>query len=341
MKRMNLEHKKYDAILVAGEGESSYKVVNQHKAFLRIEGQCIINYVVSALQKAESVENIYIVGLRDKLTATLEEAGIDLNFPKPIVVVQQKENLYENIWHTFLKSLALDEGSPELERTEIQDRAVLIVPCDAPLITAHEIEYFLAQCDPENYDQMLGLVSSKNLEHFYPQNGAPGVKMAYLHLNEGSYRLNNLHLVKPLRMLNRQYIKDVYQYRYQRNIKNVLPFAFKLIGKDRLERFRYYIGLEMCLLASALGFPRWVDFFRQWVPWSGMEQCLSNILKTRFMGLETPFPGAALDIDNNQDYDTISLRFREWKDYLQSLEKKFPLPPGRRLEAGVAPSGRA
>ena len=42
-------HEKYDAILVAGEGESSYKVYHQHKAFLEIKGKCIINYVIEAL----------------------------------------------------------------------------------------------------------------------------------------------------------------------------------------------------------------------------------------------------------------------------------------------------
>jgi len=36
-------HKKYDVILLAGEGESSYKVYHQHKAFLEIKGKCIIN----------------------------------------------------------------------------------------------------------------------------------------------------------------------------------------------------------------------------------------------------------------------------------------------------------
>ena len=107
-----LKHnKKLDAVLVAGEEESSYKVSSQHKATLKIKGKCIINYVVEALQQVDSLERIFIVGMRDKLLAVLEEGGIDLNYPKPITVVSQKNNLYENIWHTFLLHNCIDNHS--------------------------------------------------------------------------------------------------------------------------------------------------------------------------------------------------------------------------------------
>ena len=53
-------NKSYDAILLAGEGESSYKVYHQHKAFLEINGKCIINYVVEALQQVKSIKDIYL-----------------------------------------------------------------------------------------------------------------------------------------------------------------------------------------------------------------------------------------------------------------------------------------
>lgn len=321
---MNLRQKpnKFNTILVAGEGESSYKVYHQHKAFLKIDGKSIINYVVETLQQVESIKDIYIVGLKDKLQQTLKEAHIDLEYPKPIYVVEQKSNLYENIWSTFLKTLPNEGDVPDLEKSVYKDTPVLIVPCDAPLITPEEVEYFIRHCDLENYDHVLGLVSEKRLEYFYPRSDFPGIKMAYLHIKEGSYRINNLHLVKPLRILNREYIRDMYQYRYQRDIKNVVLFALKLIGKDRLEKLKYYFGLEASLLFASLGKKSMVDFFRNWTPKKGFEQCVSRIMKTRFMGLETPFPGAALDIDNNRDYEAIKSRFKEWREY---LHRPYPL----------------
>ena len=71
MKKMNnfthYQNQKYDVILLAGEGESSYKVYHQHKAFLEIKGKCIINYVIEALQQVESIKDIYIVCYKLKL----------------------------------------------------------------------------------------------------------------------------------------------------------------------------------------------------------------------------------------------------------------------------------
>ncbi|OGW14792.1 MAG: hypothetical protein A3K09_01800 [Nitrospinae bacterium RIFCSPLOWO2_12_FULL_47_7] len=322
---MNLRQKpkKFTTILVAGEGESSYKVYHQHKAFLKIDGKSIITYVVETLQQVESIKDIYIVGLKEKLQQTLKEANINLQYPKPIYFVEQKSNLYENIWSSFLKTLPNEGNIPDLENSIYKDTPVLIVPCDAPLITPEEVEYFVKNCDLESYDYTLGLVSEKKLEYFYPRENHSGVKMAYLHIKEGSYRINNLHLVKPLRILNRQYIKDMYQYRYQRDIKNIILFGLKLFGKDRLEKFKYYFGLEACLLFSSLGKESMVNFFRNWTQKKEIEQCISRIMKTRFMGLEVPFPGAALDIDNNQDYETIKSRFREWREHLS--HRPYPL----------------
>ena len=70
------EHKKYDVILVAGEGKSSYKVYHQNKAFLTLQGKCVILYVIQALQQVKSIGDIYIVGLKDKLEQVLHSSRI-------------------------------------------------------------------------------------------------------------------------------------------------------------------------------------------------------------------------------------------------------------------------
>ena len=116
---------KHDAILLAGEGESSYKVLHQHKAFLRINDKCLINYVIEAALDVESINNIYIVGARGKLLKTIEEGGIDLHYPKKIFVLEQKANLYENIWHAFLETLPEKISESELESSVYRDKAVL------------------------------------------------------------------------------------------------------------------------------------------------------------------------------------------------------------------------
>lgn len=317
--------KKFDAVLVAGEGESSYKVYHQHKAFLKINNKCIINYVVDALQKVNSIRDIYIVGLRDKLNEIFKSSEADFEYSKPIHIIPQKNNLYENIWHTFLQTIPDGENMQDLENSAYADKAVLIVPCDSPLLTPHEVEHFISHSQIENYDHVLGLISKQNLEFFYPRDGKPGIKMAYLHLKENSYRINNLHLVKPIRIENREYIQKMYQYRHQRNFKNMVLFGLSLLGKDKAKHYQYYFGVQMGLLFASLGLESMVRVFRSLTPKKALEKSISNILKARFMGLEVPYAGAALDIDNDRDYEAIKIRFNEWREYLSHPEKS-PLP---------------
>ena len=313
---MNLstEQKKYDVILVAGEGKSSYKVYHQNKAFLTLQGKCVILYVIEALQQVKSIGDIYIVGLKEKLDQVLRSSRLDLNFPKRIHVVEQKTNLYENVWQTFLQSQQVDVANTEQQR----NKAVLIVPCDAPLITPKEIEYFISHSDMNRYDHVLGLVSREKLKHFYPIGNKPGIKMAYLHIKENSFRINNLHLVKPLCIENREYIQKMYEYRYQRNFKNLVLFALSVFGKDKTKHYKNYIGLQLCLFFGGMGLEFMVDYFRKFNPKQELETTISTIMKTRFSALEVPFPGAALDIDNAKDYEAMKTRFDEWQKFLMA-----------------------
>lgn len=325
-------HKKYDVILVAGEGKSSYKVYHQNKAFLTLQGKCVILYVVEALQQVQSIRDIYIVGLKDKLDQVLHSGRIDRQHPKRIHVVEQKANLYENVWQTFLQSQQVDLD--DVNTTPHRDKAVLIVPCDAPLITPQEVEHFISHADMDRYDHVLGLVSREKLRHFYPQASKPGIKMAYLHIQEDSFRINNLHLVKPLRIENREYIQKMYQYRYQRNFKNLVLFGLSVFGKDKTKHYKNYIGLQLCLFFGGLGLEFVVDYFKKLNPKKELEETISTIMKTRFSALEVPFPGASLDIDNAKDYEAMKARFEEWQEYL----KAAPLTSIEKYSEAFSPS---
>ena len=325
-----MEHKKYDVVLVAGEEKSSYKVYHQNKAFLTLQGKCVILYAIQALQQVKSIGDIYIVGLKDKLDQVLYSSRIDREFPKRIHVVEQKANLYENVWQTFLQSQQVEINNTDPHR----DKAILIVPCDAPLLTPHEVEYFISNADMNRYDHVLGLVSREKLRPFYPQEGKPGIKMAYLHINEDSFRINNLHLVKPLRIENREYIQKMYQYRYQRNFKNLVLFSLSVFGKDKAKHYKNYIGLKLCLFFGGLGLEFMVNYFRKLNPKIELEETISTIMKSRFSALEVPFPGAALDIDNAKDYEAMKTRFDEWQKYLKAM----PLTSIEKYNKAFSPS---
>jgi hypothetical protein len=59
--------------------------------------------------------------------------------------------------------------------------------------------------------------------------------------------------------------------------------------------------------------------FRKMISVEDLEGVLRNFLGCRFKIVETELPGAALDIDNERDYETMKIRFRFWREYQNSL----------------------
>ena len=310
---------KYDAILVAGENRDSHNVCNQYKALLKLNDRYCIEYVIEALQKASAIGDIYIVGPKQKLMSALLKTRIDFNHPKKIHVLEQKTTLLENVWHAFLESLPPLNGRKQAEIAAFVNKAVLVVPCDSPLITTHEVEHFIANCDLNRYDYILGLVPEKNMEYFYPTGHRPGIKMAYLHLREKNYRINNLHMVRPAKVEHRIHINKMYEYRYQKQIFNMILLAIYLLRFQRLRNFSLLLGLQFSLLSTRLGLTRITAIFKRWVPRKNLEKAISHILNTRFTSQEIHFPGAALDIDNDASYEALKSEFNRWRSYLADL----------------------
>jgi len=308
----------YDAILVAGESKYSYKVRNQYKALLKIKERYCIQYVLEALQQVPSIDNIYVIGPRKQLDAAFQKAKIDLDQPKRITILEQKSNLLENVWHAFLASLPTNSNDHSADLEAYADKAVLVVPCDSPLITAYEITYFIEQCRLEDYDYILGLTTEEAMEYFYPGKGRPGIKMAYLHMKERNYRINNLHMVRPARVHHRVHINKMYEYRYQKRLINMLLLALYLLRIQPLRNFGLIFGMQFSLISAKLNLPRLTTIFKRWVPRKDLETTISQILKTRFASLEVPYPGAALDIDNDQSYEILKSQFDRWRSYLRN-----------------------
>jgi molybdopterin-guanine dinucleotide biosynthesis protein A len=315
---MNAEDKtrQYDAILVAGEGEDSHSVLRQHKALLKLKGKFVIQHVIETLQQVPAIADIYVAGPVAKLSAAFQEAGLDLAAPKRIKLVQQKSNLFENAWHAFLSSLPGYNEVPVPDLFKYKEKAVLMVPCDAPLITPHEVTHFIHHSDLDQYDFLVGLTPEDKMTHFYPKNDRPGMRMAYLHMKEKNYRINNLHMVRPMKVIQRRHINTLYAFRYQKNIINAILLGIYLMGKEQPKSIQFFSGLQFAMIASRLGFPRLTRFFRNWTPKKDLEKAISGLMNTRFAGLEVPFPGAALDIDNDKDFRTMGIMYDQWREYL-------------------------
>jgi hypothetical protein len=336
------------AIVAAGDARAARAVYGESKAYLEVGGRTLIARVVSALQRVPEVSEVWVVGRADRLAKALGEDTLRSELSKPLWIVPQYRNLYENAWFTYRRLLP-GAGTEGRDPTpEEEDLPVLYLSCDVPFATPQELSQFVRKGLVAGVDYVLGLTGEAALEPYYPRDGAPGIRMAYFNLREGRYRQSNLHLVKPAKLGNRQYIEDMYEHRYQRQLGQVIGLAWRIfMDRGGGARVLFYYGLmHLAGVLDRSGMRRLADGVRRFISLQRVERACGALLRASFRFVVTDVGGCALDIDNEHDFDVARARFADFDRTLtQTAERAhgpLPLPAsaGRAsLPLRVLPAG--
>jgi hypothetical protein len=190
-------------------------------------------------------------------------------------------------------------------------------------------------------DYALGLVTEASMADFLPAApGEPGIQMATFNLREGRFRQSNLHLVKPGRIVNRHYVEEMYRNRFQREINSIVGMAWRLFTSERggFTILYYYFLMHCAGVLDRRGNRRLADALRRFIPIARIEAGCSRLLRASFRFVITEAGGAAIDIDNEHDYDIAKLRYEEWSK-LQAgrAQLRYGAPelgPGRPERSG-------
>jgi hypothetical protein len=303
------------AIVTAGDGKASRAVYGDAKVYLEVGGRTLVARTVSVLMRVPEVSEVWVVGNAGRLEQALRgDAELCAGLTKPVLIVPQFGNLYENAWQTFRRLLP---GAPPGGRDPVGaelDQRVLYLSADLPFATPQEISAFVQQSLATGCDYALGMVTEESLAAFYPDAGRPGIEMAYFNVADGRVRQSNLHLVRPARMGHRWYIEDMYEHRYQKELFHALALAWRVLtlegGGFRL--LSYYGVMHLAGLADRARLRSLADALRRFVSFAKIERACSQLLDTRFRLVVTEVGGCALDIDNEHDTDIARARFEEW-----------------------------
>jgi GTP:adenosylcobinamide-phosphate guanylyltransferase len=321
-----------DVIVTAGDRHASRPVLGDNKAFLPLAGVPVINYVLSAIEQARCTARIFVVGDTARLRAALAVPNTPVRGTRPLYLLEQSHTLYENAWNAFLHTLP--DYTPGTDwriymNTPAVDKAVLVMPGDIPLATPAEIDAFVDGCDLSRYDYCLGLSTEAVLQAYYPQDGRPGIQMAYFTLRDLRVRQNNLHLVKPLRLGNRHYIQKMYNFRYQREWRNIMRMIWELCTTqhESLRVAYYYLCLHMARLLTMLGWQHYRLFRPFFLEMPVVSSVFSQLLRTRFTVVLTPYGGCTLDIDNAEHYAAVCANFERWRAHQYALAKEHKQSP--------------
>lgn len=303
-----------DCIILAGNREDYREVSNENnKAFLTIGNRSILQIMMNELREVAEIDRLLLVGPKRRLEEHLNAEYLG-DYPKPVCILEQKNDLVENILAVFD---ATREGQPE-------DRYVLILPSDIPLLIAEELRCFINRCDMGRYDYVAGITTEEALSRFYPCQGKAGVVMNYFYCNGRGYRINNMHMVRPSRMMGLKYIRRMYAMRYQKEWINIVKMFFNLVlVLMRSPRaILFYLGVQLVLPLRRLPWKKPAQLLEKRLQIPPLEKHISRILYTRFKIVVTPHGGSTIDVDNESDYQAIRRRFEEWV----ALQKALKLP---------------
>lgn len=318
---------KTNAVILAGDRKASKLVDNQNKAFLKIHGIPCIVYVVRAFLGSEYAGNIVVVGPASRLKDTLSEYGI---YPDSRVkIVEQKENLIENGKAGYVASL---EGIPDdlefkfLDREKYGEVPVVGSSCDIPLITPQEIDEFILHADPEKYDFCIGLCEEEVLSYYYPDAENPGIRLTYFSLREGSYRVNNLDMIKPLKIERLRYIERMYEIRYQKQFLNMVKLFLEILftGRGLARTFRCALKLHLARICFDRRYDGLYKALKNSVGIDSAFDSISRVLGARGSYAVTRYGGAALDIDHPEDKIIIEKMYDRWMEYQNSIQPRDP-----------------
>jgi GTP:adenosylcobinamide-phosphate guanylyltransferase len=301
---------RYPAVLLAGDRSHSRAVTGRSKAFVEVAGRPMVVHVLDALLGTPEVSDVFVVGDARRLeqcfsaTGVLERAAYA---GRAVHIVPQRETLYENVWHGFLRTVP--SGMPDL------DQAILALPADIPLVVSAEISEFIQRVSAIDTDYAIGLTPDVALERFAPRDDQPGIEMACFNLREGRFRQNNLHWVRPLRMGNRHYIEDMYESRHQKELGSMIWLVLQLLVREftKLWVLVPYLWLHLAGLLDRRGFQRSARLARSALSLRTLERASGALLRTRVAGVVTGFGGAALDVDNDADCAVADKMFAKWR----------------------------
>jgi GTP:adenosylcobinamide-phosphate guanylyltransferase len=324
------------AIVTAGDGAASRAVYGDNKVFLEIEDRPLVVRVVAVLQRVPEVSEVWVVGNAERLRDVFAREDVQAEIEKPLHIVRQQRNLYENAWQTFRR--LLPDAGPEGRDPVGDERTmpVLFLSGDLPFATPQEISEFIRRSLALECDYTVGLVPSESLEPFRSSSAdQPGIDVAYFNLREGCFRQSNLHLARPALIGNRKYIEDMYEHRYQKQFWHVFGLAWTILVRDRGLHILYlYALIHLAGVMNRRGHVRLANFLRRFVPIAAVERAIGSLLDTRYHFVVTEAGGCAIDIDREDEYETAKARYSEWHTQQTKRAQELYGPPG--LPAGGA-----
>jgi len=299
-----------DAVVLAGTHQNPKRLIaGRNKAFLKVGEQVLLRYVVAALQEAENIEQIFVVGPASELHAEL--AG----FSSSVKIIAQRGKMLTNCWAGIEASEESHRNDPVMP---VEDRPLLIISSDLPLVTGRAVDDFIARCarlDNESdrpWAMLVGVVDEPGVKPFYPDEDKPGIKRPFVELAGGRLRLANIYIGRPRNLSHQDILQTGFSYRKAKDWRNVVALVYSFFRRPHGWHSAWLtMRIQLTLMLSA-GKGHLYRRLKAGNTESRVEKCISEVVGGPVKIVVTPYGGLSLDVDDEEDYRILDARYQEW-----------------------------
>lgn len=299
-----------DAVVLAGTHQNPGRLITgRNKAFLEINGQVLIRYVIDALLGAKQIDQIFVVGPAAELLAEMPDLPADVH------IIAQRGKMITNCWAGIEASEDFHRNDPGMP---VADRPMLVTSCDIPLITSTAVDDFVrrsAQVDQHSglrNGMLVGVVDESALTPFYPEADKPGIKRPYVETASGRLRLANIYVGRPRKLSEHEFLQTGFSLRKAEDWRNVFKLAYSFFKRPQGWQAAWMTGRLQLTLMAAKKKGRFYRYMKRGNTEARVEQLISGILGGPVRVVLTPFGGLSMDVDNEEDFRVLSTRFADW-----------------------------
>lgn len=310
-----------DAVVLAGTHQNPKRLImGRNKAFLELGGQHLVRYVVNALLEAGSIDQISVVGPAEELLQELS------GFPNKVHVIAQRGKMLTNCWAGI-------EASEDRHRNDnglpVEERPLLIISCDLPLVTARSIDDFISRCAGEDnasqqtYAMLAGVVDEPGVKPFHPSAGKQGIKRPFVELAWGRLRLANIYVGRPRKLSRQEFLQTGFSYRKAKDWRNVVALTFNFFKSHGGWAAAWMtIRVQITLMLSKKK-GRLYRYLKKGNTQDRVEKCVSEVLGGSVKIVITPFGGLSLDVDDQEDFEVLDACYKDWAAITAEVDSRI------------------
>lgn len=307
-----------DAVVLAGTHQNPKRLIaGRNKAFLKVGGKVLIQYVVDALLDAERVGRIFVVGPAEELLAELT------GYSSKVRVIAQRGKMLTNCW----AGIEASEDCHRHDRTiPASERPLLIISCDLPLVTARSLDDFICRCarldnaSDQPYAMLAGVVDEPGVRPFHPEGTRPGIKRPFVELEFGRLRLANIYVARPRNLANQEFLQTGFSYRKAKDWRNVVALTFNFFKSHGGWQAAWLtVRLQLTLMLSKRkGY--WYKRLKKGNTRERVEKSVSEVLGGPVKVVISPYGGLSLDVDDEEDFRILDSCYEEWAAITAAVE---------------------